>query len=130
MHAQLQKWLLAIGIAALIASESAGMQSVEMPQTPELADAIASLEGTAETLAAKHDYAQASKAYFVVATAWSEIDHAEEACAALSKSLDYYRKSVGEDAAPARDSADDRRDALSDIRARFGCASRAVADAR
>lgn len=130
MQAQLQRWLLAIGIAALIASESAGMQSVEMPQATELIDAIASLEGTAETLAGTHDYAQASKAYFVVATAWSEIDHPSEACAALSKSLDYYHKSVGEAVTPAIDSADDRRDALSDIRARFGCGPRAVTDAR
>jgi uncharacterized membrane protein YcjF (UPF0283 family) len=129
MQAQVQKWLLAIGIAALIASESAGMQSTEVSQMSELSDAVASLEDAAEALTARQDYAQASKAYFILATARREMDQTAEACAALSKSLDDYRKSVGEDYAPANDVADEG-DALTDIRDRFGCAPKVVAGAR
>src|SRR5690349_11021437 len=107
MHAQIQKWTFIIAIAALVASESAGMQSAEMAPTNELADAVASLEGAAETMVARRDYAQASKAYFILATAWNEMDQPGESCTALSRSLDYYRKSVGDESQPVVEMADD-----------------------
>jgi len=71
------------------------------------------------------DYRTASRLYFDLATARSRNRESGTACAALSQSLDNYRKALANDAGvPFREVAADSRDddeGMQDIRSRFGC---------
>jgi len=71
------------------------------------------------------DYGTASRLYFDLATARSHDRESEAACAALSHSLENYRKALASDAGvPFREVAADNRDdddGMREIRARFGC---------
>jgi len=67
-----------------------------------------------------------SKMYFVLATAYRGVNEAPAACAALSQSLDYYRRALAKEPhTPSYERAVSLNDAedegLREVRAQFGC---------
>jgi hypothetical protein len=120
-----QKWSLAVAAVVLVACAEAGAPVAYPIETNELADAAESMEGIAQTLIAREDYRAASKAYFILATTRRELNQTAEACAALSESLDYYRKSVADETQRSfREAVLDQRDegdGMLQVRSAFGC---------
>jgi len=88
----------------------------------ELSDAI---EQALPSLVLAGDYWTASKASFQLAGARSRLKETRAACAALSRSLDYYRKAVATDTdIPLYELGSDLRDdeGMREVRSLFGCA--------
>jgi len=99
----------------------------EMLQRGEVASAVSSLENALPPLMASKDYWSASKAYFQLAVARGRLNETRAACAALSKSQDYYRQALIKDnlsldyfGEMASDGSDDS-EGLREVRARLGC---------
>jgi hypothetical protein len=70
------------------------------------------------------DYRAASATALRVASARSQVGETADACAALSQSLESYRKALAQetgDNEPAASSINDDSDGMADVRARFGC---------
>lgn len=70
------------------------------------------------------DYRAASTTALRVASARSQVGETADACAALSQSLESYRKALTQetgDLEPAASSINDDSDGMADVRARFGC---------
>ena len=101
----------------------------EAKQAANVADAAASFEKVLPALIARNDYRSldiASKAYFALATAYRGVNDAPAACAALSQSLDYYRRALAKEPhTPSYERAVSLNDAedegLREVRAQFGC---------
>jgi hypothetical protein len=80
------------------------------------------LEGALPTVLVVGDYWTASKLSFQLAKERARLNETAASCDALTRSLDYYRRSVGEPA--ARGTTADRAsgaDGLEEIRSTFGC---------
>jgi len=99
----------------------------DMLQRGEAAGAVSVLENALPPLVASQDYWSASKAYFQLAVARGRLNETRTACAALSKSLDYYRRALAKDKLSldyfgemASDGSDDS-DRMQDVRSRIGC---------
>src|SRR6266850_2888588 len=99
----------------------------EMLQRGEVASAVSSLEKALPPLMASQDYWSASKAYFQLAVARGRLNKTRAACAALSKSLDYYRQALAKDKLSldyfgemASDGGDDS-DGMQQVRSKLGC---------
>ena len=76
------------------------------------------------TPTASRDYREASATALRVASARSQVGDTADACAALSQSLESYRKALAQetgDNEPAASSINDDSDGMADVRARFGC---------
>ena len=76
------------------------------------------------TPTASRDYREASATALRVASARSQVGETADACAALSQSLESYRKALAKetgDNEPAASSINDDSDGMADVRARFGC---------
>jgi len=76
------------------------------------------------TPTASRDYREASATALRVASARSQVGETADACAALSQSLESYRKALAQetgDNEPAASSINDDSDGMADVRARFGC---------
>src|SRR3954453_9637734 len=69
----------------------------DMMQRGESGQAASSLEKALPYLIESHDLWSVSRAYFQLAVARGNLDNNRAACAALSKSLDYYRKALAKD---------------------------------
>jgi hypothetical protein len=100
----------------------------EMLQRGQVATAVSSLEKALPPLVRSQDYWSASKAYFQLAVARGRLNETHAACAALSKSLDYYRQALARDnlslvylGGMASDGSDDS-EGMQEVRSRFGCA--------
>ena len=78
------------------------------------------LERSISSFAAAGKYREASSAAFQLAEAHKRAGDTTKACAALSQSLEYYRKANPGDE-PASSSLRDRSDGMGEVRARFGC---------
>lgn len=106
---------LALGFAAIPPAQSSDSDG-------RLSDA---LEQALPTLVSSGDYRSASKLYFQLALARSKMNQTPAACAALSKSLTYYRKALAEETGArmsgASGDAKNDDDGMQDIRSRFGC---------
>ena len=99
----------------------------EMLQRGEVASAVSSLEKALPPLMASQDHWSVSKAYFQLAVARGRLNETRAACAALSKSQDYYRQALIKDnlsldyfGEMASDGSDDS-EGLREVRARLGC---------
>ena len=95
-----------------------------------LSDTVSSFEKTAlPPLIASQDYWSASKVYFQLAIARSNLHETRAACAALSRSLEYYRAALVKDNLSLEyfgDMASDGTeggDGMKEVRAKFGCDS-------
>ena len=76
------------------------------------------------TPTASRDYREASATALRVASARSQVGETADACAALSQSLESYRKALVQetgDNEPAASSINDDSDGMAEVRARFGC---------
>jgi hypothetical protein len=83
-----------------------------------------SLEKTLPALVSAKDYRSASNTAFLLATARSRLNQTTAACAALSQSLEYYRKAMAtETGLPEERGAnvDDDSSGMVEVRAKFGC---------
>jgi hypothetical protein len=94
---------------------------------------VASLEEMLPSLVSSEDYRTASNVAFQLASAHKRLGESPAACAALSQSLELYRKAVvKESGQPEADDtgevatlyADDSN-GMAEVRAKFGCAPRA-----
>ena len=82
------------------------------------------IEKSAASLSQQRDYRAASTTALRVASARSQVGETADACAALSQSLESYRKALVQetgDLEPAASSINDDSDGMADVRARFGC---------
>ena len=94
----------------------------------KLSDTVSSFERTAlPPLIASQDFWSASKVYFQLAIARSDLHETQAACAALAQSLAYYRAALVKDNLSLvyfGDMASDGRDGgdgMQEARAKFGC---------
>jgi hypothetical protein len=121
-----------LGCATLVSAVDDPIKKVsdarEMLQRGQVASAVSSLEKALPSLVASQDYWTASKAYFQLAVARGRLNETRAACAALSKSLDYYRQALAKDnlspvylGEMASDGSDDS-DGMQEVRSKFGCA--------
>lgn len=78
------------------------------------------LEKSVSSFAAAGKYREASAAAYQLAEAHKRAGETAQACAALSQSLEYYRKANAADE-PKASSLRDGSDGMADVRARFGC---------
>ncbi len=99
----------------------------EMMQRGQVASAVSTLEKALPPLLASQDFWSASKAYFQLGVARGRLNETRAACAALSKSLDYYRRALVKDnlsldyfGEMASDGSDDS-DGMQEVRSRLGC---------
>ncbi len=99
----------------------------EMLQRGQVASAVSSLEKALPPLMASQDYWSVSRAYFQLAVARGRLNETHAACAALSKSLDYYRRALAKDKLSpdylgdlVSDGSDDS-DGMQEVRSRLGC---------
>ena len=99
----------------------------EMLQRGKVASAVSTLEKALPPLVASQDYWSASRAYFQLAVARGRLNETRAACAALSKSLDYYRQALVRDKLSldyfgemASDGSEDSETML-EARSRLGC---------
>jgi len=99
----------------------------EMLQRDEVASAVSSLEKALPPFIASQDYWSASKAYFQLAVARGRLNETRAGCAALSKSVDYYRQALVKDKLSldyfgdmASDGSDDSEGML-EVSSRLGC---------
>lgn len=70
------------------------------------------------------DYRSASNTAFLLATARSRLDQAPAACAALSQSLEYYRKAIAKESGlPEERGAGlkEQSDGMAEVASKFGC---------
>jgi hypothetical protein len=84
----------------------------------------ASLEKALPGLVSSGDYRSASNTAFLLATARSRLDQTGAACAALSQSLEYYRKALAKETGmPEERGAGIKEDSdgMAEVRAKFGC---------
>lgn len=81
---------------------------------------VQDLERSVASFAAAGKYREASSAAFQLAEAHKRAGDTARACAALSQSLDYYRKANGADERPGADLRDGS-DGMAEVRSRFGC---------
>jgi hypothetical protein len=105
-------------LAALSASFVLGLGSAA-------ADAGADvMEKSAPSLTKSRDHRAASATAVRFASARSQAGETAEACAALSQSLESYRKALVQetgDSEPAASSINDDSDGMAEVRAQFGC---------
>jgi hypothetical protein len=94
----------------------------------QLSATVSSLENTAlPSLIASQDYWSASKVYFQLAMARSQLNETRAACAALSQSLEYYRAALAKDNLSAGyfgegpTDGSEEGDGMQVVRAKFGC---------
>jgi hypothetical protein len=99
----------------------------EMLQRGQVASAVSSLEKALPPLIASQDYWSVSRAYFQLAVARGRLNENQAACAALSKSLDYYRRGLVKDklsldyfGETASDGSEDS-EGMPEVRSRLGC---------
>jgi hypothetical protein len=78
------------------------------------------LQKSVSSYAAAGKYREASTAAFQLAEAHKRAGEPAKACAALSQSLEYYRKANATDERPAS-SLRDGSDGMAEVRAKFGC---------
>jgi hypothetical protein len=94
---------------------------------------VASLEEMLPSLVSSEDYRAASNVAFQLASAHQRLGEGPAACAALSQSLDLYRKAVvKESGQPEADDTgevaalyNDDSNGMAEVRAKFGCDARA-----
>ena len=99
----------------------------EMLQLGQVANAASSFEKALPPLIASQDFWSVSKVYFQLAVARDRLNETHAACAALSQSLDYYRKALVKDSLSlayfggmASDGSDDG-DGMQEVRSKFRC---------
>lgn len=110
--------------AVLSASLLLSYSSVSLADTAADMKAAAALEKSLRSLVSSGDFRSASKVAFQLASARSRLGDTPAACAALSQSLDSYRKAVATETGisePAASSLGDGSDGMAEVRARFGC---------
>jgi hypothetical protein len=94
---------------------------------PALSDGSAgSLEQALPALVSSGDYSSASKLYFQLATARDRQKETAAACAAVFRSLAYYRRALAKaSGAPLDEASTDssNSEALAEARSKFGCAN-------
>lgn len=87
-------------------------------------NAADALEKSLVPLVSSHDYRSASATALRLASARSRLGETAAACAALSQSLEYYRKALTAETGvseAAASSVNDDSSGMAAVRARFGC---------
>ena len=110
-------------LAIVAASFVLGLSSLANAASAER-NAADALEKSLAPLVSSHDYRSASATAFRLASARSRLGETAAACAALSQSLEYYRKALtGETGVSeaAASSLNDDSSGMAEVRARFGC---------
>src|SRR5213082_3044361 len=101
INKKLSAFVVLLGFATLAsASEYADQRLAdarEMMQRGEARQAASSIEKALPTLIESRDFWTTSRAYFQLAVARGHRNENRAACAALSKSLDYYRRALVRD---------------------------------
>ena len=88
------------------------------------AKVVVALEAKLSSQLSSLDYIPASATAFRLASARSRLGNGAGACAALSQSLEYYRKGLIQEIGNteiAASSIDDHSEGMAVVRARFGC---------
>src|SRR5438445_10075339 len=113
------------GCATLVSA--ADDPNKKLSDARQIANAASSYEKALPPLIASQDYWSASRAYFQLAVARGRLNETHAACAALSKSLDYYRQALVKDnlsldyfGETASDGSEDS-EGMSEVRSRLGC---------
>jgi hypothetical protein len=89
-----------------------------------LREVALSLEKALPGLVSAGDYRSASNTAFLLATARNRLDQAPAACAALSQSLEYYRKAIAKESGlPEERGAGlkEQSDGMAEVASKFGC---------
>ena len=113
---KVEKCFLAFGAALAL-----GLSPCASGADTKVVDA---LEAKLSSQLSSQDYVPASVTAFRLASARSQLGDTAAACAALSQSLEYYRKGLIQeigDTETAASSIDDHIDGMAVVRARFGC---------
>jgi len=108
-------------VAAAVVPGSSGA-SAEAEQ--ELQKAALSLQNELPGLVSSQDFRSASTTAHLLASARGRLGEGAAACAALSQSLEYYRKALEQQTGVPEErtaSIYDNSDGMAEIRARFGC---------
>ena len=111
--------------AAAVMSASSGADGKVGRSHDGLNHVAMSLEKALPAFISAEDYRAASNTAFLLATARSRLDQAVAACAALSQSLEYYRKALAKETGMPEERGadiDDNSSGMADVRAKFGCA--------
>jgi hypothetical protein len=110
------------GAAALV-SVSSGAGVTPSQDQAGLKQVALSLEKALPAIVSAQDYRSASNTAFLLATARSRLEQTSAACAALSQSLEYYRKAIAEETGEPQlgFGIDDHGDGMTMVRAKFGC---------
>ena len=112
------------GTAALVPASSSADWKLAQNQDG-LKQVALSLEKALPAFVSSEDYRSASNTAFLLATARSRLDQTAAACAALSQSLEYYRKALAKETGMPEERVsriDDHSDGMAEVRAKFGCA--------
>jgi hypothetical protein len=129
---------LCMGIGFHSAETLGDSDARELKLAASIADAAASFGKVLPALMSRDDYGSlntVSQVYFVLATAYKRVDEAPAACAALSQSLDYYRRALAKEPhTPSYERAVSPNDAEDDgqraVRAQFDCPALSLTEAR
>jgi len=120
------KCLAVLGVSLLCAGTAAAAggsgQGILMSS---LQGAAVSTERSLATLASSADYRSASATAFLLAAVRNRLGETQAACAALSQSLEYYRKALAKETGVserALSGINDDSNGMADVRARYGCA--------
>jgi hypothetical protein len=110
-------------LAVAIASFVLGLSSLAYAAGADR-NAAEALEKSLPSLVSSRDYRSASATAFSLARARSRLGETAAACAALSQSLEYYRKALLQETGVSEGEAssiNDDSDGMAAVRAKFGC---------
>jgi uncharacterized protein (DUF1501 family) len=119
------KYLAVSGAFLLCGSTTAAAAGSQGILVSSLQGAAVSTERSLASLASSADYRSASATAFLLAAMRNRLGETQAACAALSQSLEYYRKALEKETGvsePAISSINDDSDGMAEVRARYGCA--------
>ena len=119
------KCLALLGVSLLSASTAAAAGSSGQGILVSSLQGIAvSTERSLASLASSADYRSASATAFLLAAVRNRLGQTQASCAALSQSLEYYRKALANEIGvpeSAISGIHDDSDGMAEVRARYGC---------
>lgn len=111
-------------VPAILPASSGAAQDFSVAQSG-LNQVAISLEKAIPAFVSSQDYRSASNTAFLLATARSRMNETQAACAALSQSLDYYRKAITKESGEKPQARvlgiEEDSDGMAVVRTRFGC---------
>jgi hypothetical protein len=110
--------------AVVLASSISLISMASADNQKGLIEVAASLEKALPKLVSAADYRSASNTAFLLATARSRLHQTAAACAALSQSLEYYRKAIANETGMQQkrtSGLNEDSDGMAEVRSKFGC---------